>query len=217
LSEAVPGKGGTASGTILSTIKPIEDYIFQISASLKNINYYEVQDIQNALDTMYMAIGSLKEMAKTYYPATETTVTETPMTQETETQETEIQETEIQETEILEAEQILEQKEDEAKDIIDTTINSNIPNEDKKREIDNVLNEVGYAAVYSTLKKLKSYGQLHANAKELCFKEVLNSFLEIVNESALRKYLNQETLEEDARYVSDYFYDLLANTLVEWE
>jgi len=70
------------------------------------------------------------------------------------------------------------------------------------------------------LKKLKSYGytDLAANeeARQECYSAVYTAFLEIVKESVLRNYLNKETLAADARYVSNYFFDQLANTVVEW-
>lgn len=214
LSEAIPGKEGTSSSVILNAIEPIEDYIFQISSSLSNYNFYDVKPIHDALDTMYSSLGSLIEMANTYYPqiSKEQVTSEIEKAPEPEA---------IIEEQVLEAVQILEEKEEEAKDIIDKTIDSDMPKEDKKLNINNALNEVGYTAVFSTLKKYKSYGysDLSGNTevKEACFKEVLDSFLEIVNESALSKYLNKETLEADARYVADYFFNQLSSTLVEWE
>ena len=214
LSQAVPGEGGTASSVILETLAPIEDYIFQISSSLQNYDFYAVQPIHTALDTMYFALGSLTEMAKTYYPQVGGEQTETETKETTQPESVEVEQ-------LLELEQALEQAEEDAKNIIDTTIESDLPNEEKKSNIDDALNEVGYAAVYSTLKKYKSYGysdlSTNVEVQEACFKEVLDSFLEIVNESVLSKYLNQETLEADAKYVSDYFFNLLSNTLVEWE
>lgn len=208
--NAIPGEGGTPKSNILTAIEPVENYIFEISSSLSTLDFYSLTNVQNALDTMYLALGSLKDMTETYFPATsqqvapETTTPETP-------------EAETVEPEITEDEQILEQKEDEAKDIIDTTINSNLPSDEKKREINDTLNEIGYLAVKNVLKRLNKYNQTNIDAKELCFKEVLDSFLEIVNESVLSKYLNIETLEADARYVADYFYNMLSTTMIEME
>jgi len=121
ISQAIPGEGGTASSTILSAIDPVEDYIFQISASLKNIDYYEVQKIHNALDTMYFSLGSLIEMAKMYYPEKGGVQLAPDNT-----------EPEPDEPEINESEQELELTEDEAKNIIDAIIESELPKEDKK-------------------------------------------------------------------------------------
>lgn len=204
ISEAVPGEGGTTIDTILTVIKPVEDYIFNISASLQNMDYYSMQAVQNALNTMYTALGSLKSMTNTYYPKESTS----PATSEESTPE------------ITEDDQVLEQKKDEVKNIIDSTINSEVTQEEKKKTIDSNLNEIAYTAVYNTLKKLKSYGYtdlaVNEEARQECFNSVYSAFLEIVKESALRNYLNKETLVADARYVSNYFFDQLANTVVEW-
>lgn len=212
ISESVPGKGGTTSGTILTAIEPVEDYIFGISASLKNIDYYELQKVQISLDTMYVALDSLKSMTTTYYPEVSE---EQPASEPTEPTTPE-----VNEAEVTEAIQILENKEEEAKNTINVTVDSDIPKEEKKRTIDKSLNEVAYAAVYGVIQNFKSHGHtdLSTNdeAREQCYQVVLTSFFELVNESALKSYLNKDTLKADARYVSDYFFNQLSNTLVEW-
>ena len=204
VSQAVPGENGTPSSTILTAIEPVEDYIYRISASLSDIDYYSVQTIQNALDTMYQAIGSLKSMAETYYPEVSS---QQPVEEDTT-------------VEVTEAEQELEQKEEEVKYTIDTTIDSELSQEEKKKNIDDSLNEIAYTAVYSVLVKFKDYGYkdlaTNEEAKMQCYEKVLDSFLEITNESALSNYVNKETLESDAQYISSYYFNQLANTIIEW-
>jgi hypothetical protein len=203
ISQAVPGN--TGKDVILSAIEPVEDYIFRISESLSKFDYYQVLNVHNALDTMYQSLGSLKSMTETYYPAKEVPAqpgTAQPETARPETTEPEVTESEVTESEIIEAVQVLEQK------------------ETKKKTINDALNEIAYTAIYIVLKQLKSYGYTdlatNEDVKNQCYIAVLTSFTEIMNESILSEYINKETLEEDARYVTNYYFDQLTSTIVEW-